>query len=362
MDVNLKIAFLGCKHVLPVMERQGGGSIVNISSIAGLRYIGKPQVAYSAGKAALMQLTQTTAVIYAPRGIRLNSVVPGLIFTPLVKRLADKYAEGDFEGFVAHRHNQVPIGRMGDAWDVAHAVLFLAADESGYITGAATRRRRRHHGGDEIAHDGAARHRRRPAGAAQPRAAGPCRCDEGSAALVALRSPEGRDGGRGDDPQPCSADYFLRNLRSAAICAAMAANSPCALARSMSLLALLHRLLGELLGLGGLGLVEVLAADRGVGEHRHRARLDFEDAAGDEDELLLAVVGALDAHRARPDAGDQRRVARQDAELAVLARQGDELRLAGEDLLLGGDDVDLQGCHAVLPSWTAAIRAVTRIS
>ena len=135
MDVNVKSAFLTCKHVLPIMERQGGGSVVNISSIAGLRYVGKPQVAYAAGKAALMQMTQTTAVIYAARQIRLNSVVPGLVFTPLVKRLADKYAKGDFEGFVAHRHNQVPMGRMGDAWDVAHAVLFLACDESRYITG-----------------------------------------------------------------------------------------------------------------------------------------------------------------------------------------------------------------------------------
>ena len=74
-------------------------------------------------------------MIYAARGIRLNSVVPGLVFTPLVKRLADKYAKGDYEGFVAHRHQQVPMGRMGDAWDVAHAVLFLASDESKYITG-----------------------------------------------------------------------------------------------------------------------------------------------------------------------------------------------------------------------------------
>ena len=134
MDVNVKSAFLTCKHVLPIMERQGGGSVVNISSIAGLRYIGKPQVAYAAGKAALMQMTQTTAVIYASRGIRLNSVVPGLVFTPLVRRLADKYAKGDFEGFVAHRHSQVPMGHMGDAWDVANAVLFLACDESKYIT------------------------------------------------------------------------------------------------------------------------------------------------------------------------------------------------------------------------------------
>ncbi|HLT99417.1 MAG TPA: SDR family NAD(P)-dependent oxidoreductase [Burkholderiaceae bacterium] len=134
MDVNVKSAYLACKHVLPIMEEQGGGAVVNISSIAGLRYVGKPQVAYAAGKAALMQLTRTTAVIYAPKGIRLNCVVPGLVFTPLVRRLADKYVQGDYEGFVAHRHQQVPMGHMGDAWDVAHAVLFLASDEAKYIT------------------------------------------------------------------------------------------------------------------------------------------------------------------------------------------------------------------------------------
>lgn len=134
MAVNLKSAFLCCKEVLPVMASQGSGSIVNVSSIAGLRYVGKPQVAYAAAKAALMQMTATTAVLYAERGVRLNAVVPGLMFTPLVQRLADKYAKGDFEGFVAHRHKQVPMGRMGDAWDVAHATLFLASDESRYIT------------------------------------------------------------------------------------------------------------------------------------------------------------------------------------------------------------------------------------
>jgi NAD(P)-dependent dehydrogenase (short-subunit alcohol dehydrogenase family) len=134
MAVNLKSAFLCCKEVLPIMERQGAGSVINVSSIAGLRYVGKPQVAYAAAKAALMQMTVTTAVVYAARGVRLNSVVPGLVFTPLVRRLADKYAQGDYDGFVAHRHNQVPMGRMGDAWDVAHAALFLASDEARYIT------------------------------------------------------------------------------------------------------------------------------------------------------------------------------------------------------------------------------------
>ncbi len=135
IQVNLTSAFLCCKHVIPVMKSAGGGSIINISSIAGLRYAGKPQVGYAAAKAALMQMTATTAVIYAGDGVRLNSVVPGLMFTPLVERLAQKYAKGDYEGFVAHRHAQVPSGRMGDAWDVAHAVAFLASDESRYITG-----------------------------------------------------------------------------------------------------------------------------------------------------------------------------------------------------------------------------------
>lgn len=135
LHVNLTSSFLCCKHVIPLMQAAGGGSIINISSIAGLRYAGKPQVGYAAAKAALMQMTATTAVIYAKDGIRLNSVVPGLMFTPLVERLADKYAGGDFEGFVSHRHQQVPTGKMGSSWDVAHAVAFLASDESQYITG-----------------------------------------------------------------------------------------------------------------------------------------------------------------------------------------------------------------------------------
>ncbi len=135
MGVNLKSAFLTCKHVLPLMEEQGAGAVVNVSSVAGLRYVGKPQVAYAAGKAALMQMTKTTAVIYAGKGVRLNSVVPGLMDTPLGRRLADKYAEGKFDEFVATRNNQVPMGRMGDGWDVAHAALFLASDEAKYITG-----------------------------------------------------------------------------------------------------------------------------------------------------------------------------------------------------------------------------------
>lgn len=134
LEVNVTSAFTACKAVLPHMVARGQGAVVNVSSIAGLRYIGKPQVAYSAAKAALMQFTRTTAVIHAASGVRLNCVVPGLMHTPLVRRLADKYAGGDYEGFVAKRNAQAPMGRMGDSWDVAHAALFLASDEARYIT------------------------------------------------------------------------------------------------------------------------------------------------------------------------------------------------------------------------------------
>jgi NAD(P)-dependent dehydrogenase (short-subunit alcohol dehydrogenase family) len=136
IDVNLKSVYLTSHLVLPIMASQEtGGNIVNISSVSGLRYIGKPQVAYSTTKAAILSFTRTTAVIYADKGVRLNTVVPGLINTPLVKVLADKYAGGDYEGYCKVRDNQVPMGKMGTAWDVANAALFLASDEAAYITG-----------------------------------------------------------------------------------------------------------------------------------------------------------------------------------------------------------------------------------
>ncbi|KAK5131699.1 hypothetical protein LTR08_000753 [Meristemomyces frigidus] len=138
-DVNLKSVYLMCHLVLPIMEKQSsGGCILNMSSVAGLRYIGKPQVAYAATKAAIIQFTKTTAVIYAQRTggkVRLNTVVPGLINTPLVSVLAKKYAGGDEEGFRKTRDQQVPVGKMGSAWDVAHAALYLCSDEASYVTG-----------------------------------------------------------------------------------------------------------------------------------------------------------------------------------------------------------------------------------
>ncbi|HUF45971.1 MAG TPA: SDR family NAD(P)-dependent oxidoreductase, partial [Aestuariivirgaceae bacterium] len=136
--VNLKGAFLAMKEAIPVMQRQGGGSIVNISSIAAIRWTGVPYATYYASKAGLSHLTRTTAVEYAARGIRVNAVLPGLMKTPMVEKsagLAKTYAGGDVEQMWRIRDAQVPMGHMGDAWDVAFAALFLASDEAKYVTG-----------------------------------------------------------------------------------------------------------------------------------------------------------------------------------------------------------------------------------
>jgi len=136
--VNLKSAFLAMKHVIPVMAEQGGGSIINISSIASIRHLGISYVTYGTTKAAMNQMTRTTAVEFAARRIRVNAILPGLMKTPMVAHsagLAASYAKGDVEAMWRARDAQVPMGHMGDAWDVAHAALFLASDESKYITG-----------------------------------------------------------------------------------------------------------------------------------------------------------------------------------------------------------------------------------
>ena len=137
IDFNLKTVFLGCKYVLPLMEAQGNGVIVNISSVAGLRNLGdRAHVGYSASKAAVIQFSRSTAGTYAKKGIRCNTVVPGLMHTPLVEhRLIRQLSASDAQSLIAKRDAQVPMGRMGTGWDVAHAVLFLASDEAGYITG-----------------------------------------------------------------------------------------------------------------------------------------------------------------------------------------------------------------------------------
>ena len=136
--INLKGAFLTMKHVIPIMVDQGGGSIINISSIAAIRYTGVPYATYYATKAALNHLTRTTAVQYAADKVRVNAVLPGLMMTPMVEKsagLASSYADGDVEEMWRIRDAQVPMGHMGDAWDVAQAVLYLASDESKYVTG-----------------------------------------------------------------------------------------------------------------------------------------------------------------------------------------------------------------------------------
>src|SRR6516165_8133923 len=136
--VNLKSAYLAMKHVIPVMAGQGGGSIINISSIASIRHVGISYVSYNASKAAMNQMTRTTAVEFAAKHVRVNAILPGLMKTPMVEHsagLAQSYAKGDVEAMWRARDAQVPMGHMGDAWDVANAALFLASDESKYVTG-----------------------------------------------------------------------------------------------------------------------------------------------------------------------------------------------------------------------------------
>ncbi len=137
LDHNLKTAFLGCKYVIPVMEKQGKGAIVNLASIAGLSMSAdRAHIAYSTTKLGLFAFSKSTAITYAAQGIRCNTVVPGLMHTALVEhRLAKTIGANDLQGLIDRRNAQCPTGEMGNAWDIAHAVLFLASDEARYITG-----------------------------------------------------------------------------------------------------------------------------------------------------------------------------------------------------------------------------------
>ena len=135
-DVNLKSVYLTCRHVLPVMRRQGRGAIVNNASIAAHGWCGVNYGFYAATKGAIVSMTRSIGVQFAPEGIRANCVLPGLMNTPLVhKALTTVYGEdGDIETLIKTRDAQCPMGHMGDAWDTAYAALYLASDEAKYVT------------------------------------------------------------------------------------------------------------------------------------------------------------------------------------------------------------------------------------
>lgn len=133
---NLKSVYLACKHVIPLMERHGGGAIVNTASTSGMRWTGSAQVAYAACKAGVIQLSKVVAVEYAKKGIRVNTVVPGQLHTPMVEaRLAGQRSGGDVDKLLESRVARIPLGFMGDGRDTANAALFLASDEARFITG-----------------------------------------------------------------------------------------------------------------------------------------------------------------------------------------------------------------------------------
>ena len=136
IDYNLTSVFTACKLALPLMVAQKSGAIVNIASTSGLRWTGAAQVGYAASKAGVIQLSRVTAVEFAKHGIRVNTVVPGQLHTPMVEaRLAGQRAGGDVDALLRQRLARIPLGFMGDGRDTANAVLFLASDEARFITG-----------------------------------------------------------------------------------------------------------------------------------------------------------------------------------------------------------------------------------
>ncbi|KAJ5347635.1 3-oxoacyl-[acyl-carrier-protein] reductase FabG [Penicillium brevicompactum] len=134
-QLNLKTTFLTCNAILPIMEKQGSGSIVNNASIAGMKYLGKPQIAYASAKAAVIHFSKITGVMYASKGVRVNSVSPGMVFTPLLEKLGASELPEERETYRKIMDHNVPMGIMGDAFDVANAVTFLASCASRYVVG-----------------------------------------------------------------------------------------------------------------------------------------------------------------------------------------------------------------------------------
>jgi len=135
MSVNLKSMFLTCKYALPFMENQRSGVIINIASVVALRAEPSPLLAYAVSKAGVIALTREVAIQYADKGIRCNAILPGLMKTPRIKRYYTDAWGGDIEEMWRHRDAMSPTGKQGEPWDTAYAALFLASDDSKYITG-----------------------------------------------------------------------------------------------------------------------------------------------------------------------------------------------------------------------------------
>jgi NAD(P)-dependent dehydrogenase (short-subunit alcohol dehydrogenase family) len=137
--VNAKSMYLMCKYVIPYMEKRGGGAIVNISSIAAV--CATPMLAYKTSKSAVNSLTHAIAFMYAPKGIRANVIMPGLMETPMAMEGISKRRGISKEDLAKERAGRIPLkgkgtGGMGTGWDTAYAALFLASVEANFITGA----------------------------------------------------------------------------------------------------------------------------------------------------------------------------------------------------------------------------------
>jgi NAD(P)-dependent dehydrogenase (short-subunit alcohol dehydrogenase family) len=130
MDVNVKGVFLGCKYGIPALRRAGGGSIINTASFVAKLGAATPQVAYTASKGAVLAFTRELAVIHAREGIRVNALCPGPLRTELLMRFLDTEAKRQ------RRLVHIPMGRFGEAPEIAKAALFLASDDASYMTGA----------------------------------------------------------------------------------------------------------------------------------------------------------------------------------------------------------------------------------
>jgi NAD(P)-dependent dehydrogenase (short-subunit alcohol dehydrogenase family) len=130
MDVNLKGVWLGCKHGVPAMVDSGGGSIVNVASFVALMGAATAQIAYTASKGGVLSMTREIAVEYARQGVRANSLCPGPIATPMLEELMSDPARRQ------RRLVHIPMGRLGRAEELARAALFLASDDSSFMTGA----------------------------------------------------------------------------------------------------------------------------------------------------------------------------------------------------------------------------------